>query len=66
MDNGLDHPDVVHALETGYPRPFRKERRWCPACERTLYAHNTVYTNYKEVVGCEFCMGEMTADEAWG
>ena len=51
-----DHPDIEAALRTGYP-PGKGEGGWkCPVCGEELGPDDSVYMNWREVIGCRFCV----------
>lgn len=50
----MDHPEIDHALRTGYPRPLPPHIT-CADCDRELYGDDPVYTPGGITI-CEDCM----------
>lgn len=58
----LEHPDITHALRTGYPRGSDPVDVRCPVCgcpAMYLYVNDD-----HEIVGCDECLTQIDA-EAW-
>ena len=65
MSRGIgDHPDIAAAMATGYPSGQKRERV-CPVCGEDLSPDDTVYMNWREVIGREHCINGMAAIEIW-
>ena len=60
-----DHPDIEAALRTGYPAGHRASKRVCPVCGEDLNPGDTVYENWREVIGCQHCIDAKEAQEVW-
>lgn len=54
----LEHPDITHALLTGYPKDVSWPR--CPVCGEEC---ETLYRSGREVIGCDHCVEKVDAWE---
>lgn len=48
-----DHPEIAHALRTGFPRPYKSVK--CTDCEQECYGDEKMYISDSEPV-CSKCL----------
>ena len=52
-----DHPDIAHALKTGYPRGVEEpELEYCCECGREIEPDEDVYSCVTHNLVCEDCL----------
>jgi hypothetical protein len=56
LERDLQHPDITHALLTGYPRGGEPKPHFCEFCEREIDDSETVYEDEHYDYLCERCL----------
>lgn len=59
-----DHPAIAEAMRIGFPER-RAPSRICPKCREPLEYDDSVYLNYREVLGCKHCVQVKDAEDVW-
>lgn len=55
MEQLRDHPDIEHALRTGYPRGSTPEPFYCEVCDEELY-EDEIYEDELHECICKYCL----------
>lgn len=66
MDNYVpDHPDIVSAERTGYPREYgERETFRCPSCgEIPRWDDDLFFNDTNEIIGCSRCIHARVVDD---